>query len=463
MSCFTEMQWSRGTVVALNWRRFDWPQGQAVPYQVELDYGTLIYVPRDSDELCKAVEKAWWEPAFERRAPPERSIFDAPGPYLVVAPTWISAAAQRGSAHVADAYPPSLLQVIEVSVSGERVRGHVLEPDGWMSLRSVDDEKVFAVPDGSAYARCFRQANPALFRGGESSAESDCGDLSCRSSSCAAARKGACGHFSASELRTLAGGARGVDLDQKDERGRTALVAALQMEWLDGVRALLEMGACPNVGDDCSGKRPLHTAIQGCRAALPLLLQARADPNLQDKNPNLELGKLSKSFEDAALHRTPLHYCAETGHLQSVVALLDARASPNTQDAEFMTPLHLAIDEDHEDVVDAILSRRADVNLGNIKLGLDSSPLLNAAYLGDRAMIAKLVGARADVNRKRKCDMTALLIAVRARHEDAARALVAARCDVHHSSRGMTAADFAAKNGMGGLASFLGGLIASSS
>merc|ERR1711920_116299 len=98
------------------------------------------------------------------------------------------------------------------------------------------------------------------------------------------------------------------------------------------------------------------------------------------------------------MHRTPLHYCAAAGDLESAKALIDAGGSSNIQDADFATPLHLAIDEDHDEIFDILVASKADVNVGNVKIGLDSSPLLDAAHKGNHELTLKLLDARADVN-----------------------------------------------------------------
>lgn len=44
--------WAIGHVIRLNYRENDWKEGQYAPYQVRLSDGGLIYVPRDSPEIC---------------------------------------------------------------------------------------------------------------------------------------------------------------------------------------------------------------------------------------------------------------------------------------------------------------------------------------------------------------------------------------------------------------------------
>ena len=45
--------WLRGVVVGHWWRNENWPDGQAAPYQVRLDDGTLIFAPRDDDSCVR--------------------------------------------------------------------------------------------------------------------------------------------------------------------------------------------------------------------------------------------------------------------------------------------------------------------------------------------------------------------------------------------------------------------------
>ena len=46
--------WSKGKIVALDYREPDWPEGAVVPYQVELEDGNLIFVPADLPQLARS-------------------------------------------------------------------------------------------------------------------------------------------------------------------------------------------------------------------------------------------------------------------------------------------------------------------------------------------------------------------------------------------------------------------------
>ena len=51
---FGPAEWAAGQVVKQVYREDTWPRGRVVPYQVCLDDGELIFVPRDCDEVVRA-------------------------------------------------------------------------------------------------------------------------------------------------------------------------------------------------------------------------------------------------------------------------------------------------------------------------------------------------------------------------------------------------------------------------
>ena len=48
-------EWTPGTVVALNYRDDQMPQGLVAPYQIDLDNGRLIWAPKDDDCVIRIV------------------------------------------------------------------------------------------------------------------------------------------------------------------------------------------------------------------------------------------------------------------------------------------------------------------------------------------------------------------------------------------------------------------------
>merc|ERR1712039_241625 len=125
---------------------------------------------------------------------------------------------------------------------------------------------------------------------------------------------------------------------------------------------------------------------------------------------------------------------------EMVTILLDKRADINQADAQYKQPLHLAIEENLPDVVDVLLDAKADVNAGNISMGLNSNPLIDAAYRNDAKLVKKLIDARSEVNRLGKQGMTPLHMAARGRNLETAQILLAAGADANIEVMGKTAA-----------------------
>eukprot|EP00930_Biecheleria_cincta_P018804 TRINITY_DN14524_c0_g1_i1.p1 TRINITY_DN14524_c0_g1~~TRINITY_DN14524_c0_g1_i1.p1 ORF type:complete len:161 (-),score=18.06 TRINITY_DN14524_c0_g1_i1:25-507(-) len=56
-------EWCGGKIIALDYRDQSWPMGKTVPYQVELQDGRWIYVPKDLSMLCRKLVIPSWEKA----------------------------------------------------------------------------------------------------------------------------------------------------------------------------------------------------------------------------------------------------------------------------------------------------------------------------------------------------------------------------------------------------------------
>jgi len=251
---------------------------------------------------------------------------------------------------------------------------------------------------------------------------------------------------------------KGHDIDAKNFDGETVLLAALRYRWTAGVHELLEMEADPN----CEGQkseRALNLAVQndvGYPVLTVALLQARADPRLQDRDPHKDPEYDSKSFVENEWHRTALHYAADSGAAATMQILLDARAEVNVKDAQYKLPLHLAIEAGQKHVLSLLIQSRSDINIGNMDTGLKTSALIDAAYRNDLGLISLLINARASLDQRGKQDMTALHVAARGRHAEATKLLVEAGADRALLVGGKTAGELAFKNGLRETAALLG-------
>ncbi len=158
---------------------------------------------------------------------------------------------------------------------------------------------------------------------------------------------------------------------------------------------------------------------------------------LLDANPKLALHKKDQGY-------TPLHSAAQGRNVEIVKLLLDAKAEINAKaGTDEHTPLYLAAVGGSKDVVALLLDRGADVHA--VTKHDRFTPLHRAAQRGRVEIITLLLdkGAKVDGGWQPKAfepPITPLQFAVRERHLDAARLLLArgATVDASHLGIGNT-------------------------
>jgi hypothetical protein len=169
------------------------------------------------------------------------------------------------------------------------------------------------------------------------------------------------------------------------------------------LKAYLARGADPNAPTR-QGERPLVHAARGLHAgAVTLLLQAGADPNLSDTEPNRE--------GNAPLHAVSAH----GGQVQPVIEagvrvmkeLLARGANARARNKGGATPLQFAAAQRPE-LVDLLLAAGADVKAADMN---GTTALHKAAHGGNLATVKLLLERGADVNAEEMGGVTPLLIA----------------------------------------------------
>lgn len=131
-----------------------------------------------------------------------------------------------------------------------------------------------------------------------------------------------CREFGALEILVRAGAH--LDVPGLDDVG--LLPGAIESGNSDGVRALLALGANPNLADD-QGRTPLHIAVSKpwSHWACPLLLDAGADPNARDASGD-----------------TPLHLAARLDARELLSLLIDSGGDPHLNNSAGQSPEALA-------------------------------------------------------------------------------------------------------------------------
>jgi ankyrin repeat protein len=178
-------------------------------------------------------------------------------------------------------------------------------------------------------------------------------------------------------VRSLKGG---VQIDARDEAGRTALLIATYNNRIGVARVLIDAGADVNAKDDISDTPYLYAGAEGRIEILQMMLGAGA--NLRDTN---------------RYGGTALIPAAHHGHPEAVQLLLEAGVAPDHINKLGWTALLEAIilgdgGPTHTRIVKLLVEGGADVNIPD-KDGI--TPLAHARQRGYTAIVGILQAAHA--------------------------------------------------------------------
>lgn len=247
----------------------------------------------------------------------------------------------------------------------------------------------------------------------------------------------------------------GINVNQPEGDGATALHWAAHDDRIELVRLLLDAGASPRAANDL-GVTPLHlAAANGNAPMMRLLLDKRADANAA-----------------AASGVTPLMEAARSGSVDAVRLLIAHGAQVNAREsARGQTALMWAVSRQHPEIVKVLLENHADVAARTesrpMMVMLDQGPrgvktaekdaheiqvggttaLLFAAENGSVESARLLLAAGARVDDAAADGRSALVTAVFAGHRDVATLLLDAGADPNAAAAGYTPLHAAALRG----------------
>lgn len=217
---------------------------------------------------------------------------------------------------------------------------------------------------------------------------------------------------------------RGVDLNELDRWGYSALHRAAIQDRDNAIKLLLDAGATVHV-KSAKLETPLHCAADnGHLNAVQVLLSNGADINAAAEHGHTALHlAVARGYEHIAelllnngvdmeartdTRETALHVAATIGHEGLVRLLLKHGANVEAVAQASLRPLHKAALEGHDQVALALLEHGADINAPSDN---SNTPLHLAAVRGNEKVLQLLLRKGADIDAQAIRSSTALHVA----------------------------------------------------
>ncbi|MDD9889600.1 MAG: ankyrin repeat domain-containing protein [Gammaproteobacteria bacterium] len=158
--------------------------------------------------------------------------------------------------------------------------------------------------------------------------------------------------------------AAGIDANQAMPEGESLIMTAARTGDADTVRVLLEHGANPNQRENSRGQNALMWAAAENNAdAIRVLTEYGADIHIKTNNPSR--GSTRPFVYPPPTGFSALLFAVRAGHMQAVIALLDAGANINDFVSDGQSALVIAAANANWELASLLIDRGADVNQAN--------------------------------------------------------------------------------------------------
>ena len=272
---------------------------------------------------------------------------------------------------------------------------------------------------------------------------------------------------------------KGVNIDDVDSNGRTALMLASKagheeiVETLlsagangsqdshsRGGQVLLKEGADPNIRKKDGATALMYASQNGHSDVVQILLKGGADPNIQKKGEATELMYASQNGHSEVVQIllkggadpnrrtengvTSLMVASENGHSEVVQILLKGGAEPNIQEEDGWNALMFASENGHFKVVQILLKGGAEPNIQEDRW----NALMLASENGHFEVVQILLKGGADPNSQTENGATSLMVASENGHSVVVQILLKGGADPNiQEEDGWNALMFASENG----------------
>ncbi len=230
----------------------------------------------------------------------------------------------------------------------------------------------------------------------------------------------------------------GAKVDARRRDGATALHDAAHAGRRDLVEQLLDLGAGVDRARQDGRSALLLAAERGHLEVVRLLIARKADVNLKARSGETAL-MLALLRDDPTMvqvlrgagaregeREAELFLAAQRGDAGAVTALLAAGVPPDVRPRGGKSPLLVAAERGHLGVVEALLDKGANVNEQSWQ---GASALERAAGEGHLRVVRRMLGAGASPNLEGRGGRTALMVACLRGHVTTATALIRAGAD----------------------------------
>ncbi|MFP4301561.1 MAG: ankyrin repeat domain-containing protein [Spirochaetaceae bacterium] len=186
----------------------------------------------------------------------------------------------------------------------------------------------------------------------------------------------------------------------------------------------------------------LFISVPVFREARQLFDYLEEQQRYHDRIGSIEQARQELIDEGLAITEQAMSESAAEGREEDLFRFMRIGFDANTRDDRGVPLLVTAVKNRRESVVELLLKHGADVNL--ISQDRLTSPLMEAAVLGEDGIASTLIDAGADLNLQSHNGQTALMMAISEGHTDLVKRLLAEGCETDQvDNLGMTARKYA--------------------